>query len=123
MATSDFSTLPPADDFADQLEDFRTALQSAIVQAVHELGEEADASEFDLRFLPLTLNDADLELLSLRLNDDETDPLTLRFSDNTDIELDELSTDDLVNLYQVMRDLPDDDEEDETEEEDDEDDL
>ncbi|GAB3318417.1 hypothetical protein GCM10027299_09890 [Larkinella ripae] len=120
MATSDFSALPPADEFVDQLDDFRTTLKSAIVQVVTKLGDEADASDFDLRFLPLTLSDSGLEITGLTLNDDESDPLTLSFSDDNDVELDELSTDDLVSLYQVMKDAADEPEEDDDDEEDDE---
>ncbi|RRB04668.1 hypothetical protein [Larkinella rosea] len=104
MATPDFSALPTADDLVYRLDDFRTTIKNAIVKVVTELGEDADASEFDLRFLPLTLNESDLELTSLTLNDDESDPLTIRFGDDLDVELDELSTDDLVSLYQVVSD-------------------
>ena len=82
-------------------------LKNAIVKVVTALGDEADASDFDLRFLPLTLSDSELEITSLTLNDDQTDPLTLHFSDGNDVELDELSTDDLVNLYQVVRNATD----------------
>ncbi|GAB3910098.1 hypothetical protein GCM10028803_49210 [Larkinella knui] len=104
MATSDFSALPTADELASRLDDFRATIKDAIVQVVTGLGEEADASDFDLRFLPLTLTESDLEITSLTLNDDDSDPLTLSFSDDSDVELDELSTDDLVSLYQVVRD-------------------
>ena len=107
MATSEFSALPTADDLVSRLDDFRTTIKNAIVQVVTELGDEADASDFDLRFLPLTLSESDLEITSLTLNADESDPLTLSFSDNNDVELDELSTDDLVSLYQVVRDAAD----------------
>lgn len=107
MATSDFSALPNADDLVSRLDDFRTTIKNAIVQVVTELGDEADASDFDLRFLPLTLSESDLEITSLTLNADESDPLTLSFSDDNDVELDELSTDDLVSLYQVVRDAAD----------------
>ncbi|RCR65589.1 hypothetical protein [Larkinella punicea] len=107
MATSDFSALPTADEFVSRLDDFRDTIKGAIVQVVTELGDDADASDFDLRFLPLTLTESDLEITAITLNDDESDPLTLSFSDDSDVELDELSTDDLVSLYQVMRDAAD----------------
>jgi hypothetical protein len=104
MATTDFSALPTADELVSRLDDFRTTIKAAIVKLVTDLGDEADASDFDLRFLPLTLNDSDLEITSLTLNDDESDPLTISFGDDSDVELDELSTDDLVSLYQVVTD-------------------
>lgn len=103
MATPDFSALPSVDEFVDRLEALRTALKNAIVAVVTAQGEEADAAEFDLRFLPLTLSDSDLEITALTLNNDETEPLTLHFNDHNDVELDGLSTDDLVNLYQLVR--------------------
>lgn len=53
--------------------------------------------------------------MSLTLNNDETDTLTLRFGDDSDVELDELSTDDLVSLYQVLRDAADEGTEDDDE--------
>ncbi|GAB3915560.1 hypothetical protein [Larkinella terrae] len=104
MATPDFSALPTADELAGRLDDFRTTIKNAIVKVVTELGDEADASDFDLRFLPLTLNEFDLEITSLTLNDDDVDPLTIRFGDDSDVELDELATDDLIALYQVVTD-------------------
>jgi hypothetical protein len=107
MATSDFSALPTADELVSRLDDFRDTIKDAIVQVVTELGDDADASDFDLRFLPLTLTESDLEITAITLNDDENDPLTLHFSDESEVELDELSTDDLVSLYQVMRDAAD----------------
>lgn len=104
MSVFNVSGLPSSDSLISRVEDLRTDVKNALVKVVSELDHEADASLFDLRFLPLALNEP-AEIETFTLNPDDNEPLTLNLSDGTDLELDELSTDDLVNLYQTLMDL------------------
>ncbi|MCY7350742.1 MAG: hypothetical protein LH606_08740 [Cytophagaceae bacterium] len=103
MPTIDVTALPAADSFVTQLDDFRTTVKNAITQVITELGDEADASEFDLRYMPVDLTELDADIVSMKVTDD--DDLTLGYSDGSEVQLDELSTDDLVGLYQELMDL------------------
>ncbi|MFD1142173.1 hypothetical protein ACFQ4C_13690 [Larkinella insperata] len=86
-----------------QLDRFRAEVMRSIIQVVAELDGDLNDQLFDLNYLPPSLSSSSAEISALSKPDDES--LILGLTDGNTLDLDDLSTDDLVKLYQLLTDL------------------